>query len=76
MYNNHPQFFVSCNIHDLLLYLLLIFFNMLFYKINFSAISANTPRSSKDNECQPLKGGTLLELDGTDADDKVTFFFS
>ncbi|GBM56771.1 SWI/SNF complex subunit SMARCC2 [Araneus ventricosus] len=32
--------------------------------------NANNPRSSKDNESQPLKGGTLLELDGNEMDDK------
>ncbi|KAG8190562.1 hypothetical protein JTE90_014041 [Oedothorax gibbosus] len=32
--------------------------------------NTNNPRSSKD-ESQPLKGGTLLELDGNDIDDKV-----
>lgn len=33
--------------------------------------NTNNPRSSKDNECQPLKGGTLLELDGNEADEKI-----
>lgn len=33
--------------------------------------NTNNPRSSKDNESQPLKGGTLLELDGNEIDDKV-----
>ncbi|XP_035211285.1 SWI/SNF complex subunit SMARCC2-like isoform X1 [Stegodyphus dumicola] len=32
--------------------------------------NTNNPRSSKDNESQPLKGGTLLELDGNETDDK------
>ncbi|GIY78506.1 hypothetical protein CEXT_592001 [Caerostris extrusa] len=32
--------------------------------------NTNNPRSNKDNESQPLKGGTLLELDGNEMDDK------
>lgn len=33
--------------------------------------SLNNPRSTKDNELQPIKGGTFVDLDGNDMDEKL-----